>query len=449
MKTKFLLLISGVFLLSNIAFTQDKIYIKVGEAKIKKSVVAIADFKNLTPGFEAGEGKAFSRNVKEIINSDLNFTNLFTLQSTAAFIEKSSDAGLTLETFKLSDWSSIGTEFLVKSGLSLNADSLAFEVRVYNVALAKQVLGKRYIAKMSEPKILAHTVANDIVEALTGKPGIFFTKIAMVCEKSGQKEIWVTEFDGSNPKQLTNHKTLAFAPAWNKDNRKIAYSVYMRNAKNIKNIDLYELDLSSRKSRLLSNRKGINSGAVYSPVDNTLALTMSFLGNPEIFSLNSESLEVTRLTKSLGFDVDPSFSPDGKKLAYVSSRSGQPHVYLQDLSSGNSNRLTFAGKYNATPDWAPSGEKIVFAGYLESHFDLFLMNPDGTALERLTKNEGNNEDPRFSPDSNFITFSSNRSGQKNVYIISVDGLYTKRISFGLGNCTAPRWSNASKTPIGL
>lgn len=448
MKMKTLLTFTFGLIFTFSVFAQDKIYIKVGEAKVKKSVVAIPDIKFQTPGFEAGEGKAFARAVKELINSDLVFTNLFTIQSPSAFIEKS-DAGLTMETFKLSDWSSIGTEFLVKTGLTLNPDNVAFEVRVYNVSLAKQVLGKRYLSKLSEPKVLAHSVANDIVEALTGKPGIFFSKIAMVCEKSGQKEIWVTDFDGSNPKQLTNHKTLAFAPAWSPDNRKIAYSVYMRNAKNIKNIDLYELDLSSRKSKLLSNRKGINSGAVYNPDGNSLALTMSFLGNPEIFSLNIGNLEVTRLTKSLGFDVDPSFSPDGKKLAYVSSRSGQPHVYIHDMASGNSSRLTFAGKYNATPDWSPAGDKIVFAGYLESHFDIFMMSPDGTALERLTKNEGNNEDPRFSPDSNFITFSSNRSGQKNVYIISVDGLYTKRITFGLGNCTAPRWSFATKTPIGL
>ncbi len=422
-----------------------QIYIPVGEARVKRSVLAIPETKYLSAGFDSGDTKGFTRTVKDVIASDLAFTELFTMQSASAFIEKSS-AGLTLDQFHLSDWSTIGAEFLLKTGITLTGESVAYEVRLYNVPLARQAFGKRYVAKLNEPKILAHTVANDVMEALTGHGGLFFAKLAMVCDKNGTKEIWVTDFDGANPKQVTNHRTLAFAPAWSRDNRKIAYSVYMRNARNVKNIDLYELDLGTRRSRLLSNRRGINSGAVYSPDGRHLALTMSFLGNPEIFQLDLANLEVARPTKSFGVDVDPAYSPDGKKLLFVSTRSNQPHVYMMKIGGGETTRLTFAGKYNATPDWSPTGAKLVFAGYLESHFDLFIMNPDGTGLERLTKNEGNNEDPRFSPDGSFIAFSSNRTGQKNIYVISIDGQNTRRITYGLGNCTSPRWDYPERNP---
>lgn len=417
-----------------------KIYIPVGEARVKKSVLAFPETKYLSSGLDSGDSRGLARTLKDLITSDLEFTNLFTFQSPAAFIEKPG-AGVTLDTFRVSDWTTIGTEFLLKTGITINGESVAYEARLFDVLGAKQIHGKRYVAKADESRLLAHTIANDIIEALTGRPGVFLNKIAMVCDKGGHKEIWLTDFDGSNPKQLTRHGTLAFAPAWSPDNSKLAYSLYTRNAKNIKNIDLYEYDFNSGKARLLSNRKGINSGADYSPDGKRIALTMSFLGNPELFLLDPRSLEVSRLTKSLGFDVDPAWSPDGRRMAFVSSRSNQPMVYAMSSDGSGITRLTFAGVYNATPDWSPDGRKIAFASHLEKHFDLFVMNADGTALERLTKNEGSNEDPRYSPDGNFLVFTSNRTGQKNVYVISVDGQNTRRITYGLGNCEAPRWSH--------
>lgn len=450
MRNLFLCLATLCALISSNIARAGQIYIPVGEARVKRSVLAFPETKFVSPGTDSDRNGA-ARVIRDAILSDLNFTNLFTMQSPAAFIEKG-DAGLTLDTFRISDWSTIGTEFLIKTSISVIGENISYELRLYDVLGSKQILGKRYVAKVTEPKVLAHSAANDLVQALTGKPGIFFTKIAMVCDKSGQKEIWVMDFDGSNPHPLTSHRSLAFAPAWATDNRKIAYSLYTKNAKNVKNIDLYELDLGTRKSRLLSNRHGINSGAAYSPDGRHLALTMSFLGNPEIFLLDPATHDVTRLTRSLGTDVDPAWAPDGKRIAFVSTRSNQPMVFTGNVDTLKTNpntaqRLTFAGKYNATPTWAPDGKRIAFAGYNESRFDLFLMNSDGSSLERLTKNEGSNEDPHFSPDGNFLAFTSNRTGKKDIYVTSVDGQFTKRLTWNLGNCEAPKWSWMASTPL--
>lgn len=417
-----------------------QVYIPVGEAKVKKSIVAFPDFKYEAPFSRVQDSKGIARTIKDLIIHDLDFTNLLTFQSSSAFIENG-NAGITLETFRLSDWSAIGTEFLIKTSISQTLDKLNLEVRLYDVIGKKQIFGKRYAAKQTEALILAHTAANELIEALTGKKGIFFTKIVMVCDKTGKKEIWISDFDGSNPRVVTHHGTLAFSPAWSIDNKRIAYSVYTKNSRNVKNIDLYELDLKNGHSKLLSNRPGINSGAIYSPDRRRLALTMSFLGNPEIFFLDPIARTVTRITRSLGVDVDPDFSPDGKKIAFVSTRSNQPMVYLANIDGSNVTRVTFAGELNATPRFSPNGSKIVFAGYNDKHFDLFTINTDGSNLERLTKNEGSNEDPDYSPDGNFIAFSSKRTGQKNVYVISADGMTTRRLTYGLGSCEAPRWSH--------
>ncbi len=428
-----------------------QVYIPVGEARIKKSVLAFSPTKYLGAGFDSGDSKSTARTIRETVLADLTLTNLFTIQNESAFIEKP-EAGLTLDAFRISDWSTIGTEFLIKTGISITGGSFAYEVHLYDVLGSKQVLGKRYVARVEEPKLLAHTIANDLYEALTGRPGVFFTKIAMVCDKTGKKEVWTMDFDGSNPKQLTSHRSRAIAPAWSADNRKIAYSVYTKNGRNVENIDLYEMDLKTKAARLLSNRKGINSGAAYSPNGSQIALTMSFLGNPEIFTLNPNTREVTRLTKSFGVDVDPSWSPDSKQIAFISTRSGAPMVYRANVEALKSNpnaatRVTFAGSYNSATAWAPYGGKIAFSSQQNGRFDLFLINVDGSNLERLTKDEGINEDPHFSPDGNFIVFTSNRAGQKNIYMITADGQFTRRLTYGLGNCEAPKFSWSTALPL--
>ena len=421
------------------AFAVQKPYISVGAAQTKKTVLAFPKIKTSS----AVLTKA-SEVLSETIQHDLEFMDLFKFLDSNAFIEPSESDGITLNSFKFQDWTRIGAEFLIKSQLLPSSDKkLTYEVHVFDTIGAKEIFSKKYLSSLDQIKPLAHTFSNDLVHSLTGLPGIFLTKIAMSCDGSGKKEIYMMDFDGSNVKQITRHRSISFAPSWSHDGKKLAYSVYNRHEKNIKNIDLFEFDFDSQSIRLLSNKKGINSGASYSPDGKTLALTLSYSGTPSIYKYDLKTRATTLLTKSLAFDVDPSWSADGSKIAFVSSRTGVPMIYSMKSDGSETQRLTYAGRYNATPSWSPQNNKIAFAGWIDKAFDVFVMNPDGTHIERLTKNQGSNEDPYFSPDGNFIVFSSNRTGQKNIYVMNVDGSFVKRLTYGLGNCVSPKWSPPS------
>ena len=415
--------------------------IAVGTAKVRKTVLA---FPSMIARSPIASLQGSPSTVIDTVKNDLLFLDLFKILDSKAFVEPPG-AGITLDKFRLSDWTSVGTDFVAKTAMSREGSTLTMEAYLYETSTGKAVLAKRYTAETSGVQNLAKTFANDIVTALTGMPGIFQTKIAMVCEKTrGRKEIWAMDFDGTNAQQITNHRSLAIAPAWSPDGTKIAYSLFTKRADGNRNIDLFEYDFRSKTVRMLSNRTGINSGAAYSPNGSRIALTMSFLKNPEIFTLDSSSSEVTRLTSSGGSNVDPSWSPDGSQIAFVSSRAGPSMIYKMNADGSGVTRLTYAGKYNATPSWSPRNNKIAFAGFIDSHFDLFIMNPDGSNIQRLSERQGNNEDPNFSPDGNLIVFSSNRTGGKNIYVTNIDGSFVRRLTFGMGDCVAPRWSNPPK-----
>ena len=418
------------------AAPKEQAYIAVGQAKARKTIIAL-------PGFVGPANlKSAGDSTLETVRSDLLYMESFQILDAKAYLDNS--AGVTPGSFQMSNWSSIQAEFVFKAELKPTEGGLALEGYLYNVGSGAAVLTKRYVSPLGELKTLSHTVANDIVKTITGLPGIFLTKIAMVCDRTKHKEIYSMDFDGSNVRELTHHRSVTLTPAWSPDGTKIAYSLIAKNKKNVKNTNLYEFDFKSSRIKMLSDRMGINSGAHYHPDGKKIALTMSFLGNPEIMVFDPDSKSVTRLTNSPGVDVDPNWAPDGKHLSFVSNRAGAPMVYRMNDDGSDVRRLTFAGSYNATPSWSPQNNKIAFAGWLDGRFDIFLMNPDGSNIERLTKNQGNNEDPSFSPDGNFVVFSSNRAGQKNIYAMNIDGTFVKRLTYGLGDCVSPRWSNTPR-----
>jgi TolB protein len=419
---KFITLLMLSTLVASVSNAQST-YVAVGEAKTKRPVLA------LIPSDPA---------IEKTIESDLTWVDQFTFLPSSAFPQATVSG---VGDIKTAEWLKTGADYLGFSTYKLEAGKVVYEFHLFVLGSNHEILAKRYTSTPSETKVLAHTVANDVLLNITGRKGIFLTKIAMVCDKTGKKELYTMNFDGTDARQITKLHSLTMSPAWSTDGNKMGFSVYNHHSDGTKNLDLFEYNFKTAALRMISNKKGINSGATYQPGSNKIAATLSYSGNPNLYLIDTETKNITPLTKSLGFDVDPNFSPDGSKLAFVSSRSGNPMVFVTDVATpSNAKRLTYAGKYNASPSWAPDSKKIVFAGWLEKHFDIFTITADGAKIDRLTKDEDNNEDPNYSPDGSFVVFTSGRSGGKNIFVMGSDGRNAKRLTFGMGSCAAPKWS---------
>lgn len=85
------------------------------------------------------------------------------------------------------------------------------------------VLSKNYNGSAREN---THRFADDIIETLTGNKGFATSKIAFIATRSGKKEVYVGDYDGSNVRQLTHDSVISVHPSISADGQRIAYTGY-------------------------------------------------------------------------------------------------------------------------------------------------------------------------------------------------------------------------------
>lgn len=332
--------------------------------------------------------------------------------------------------------------------------ALRYEVHTYDVATGRRIIAEKGALISGKIREAAHGISDYIYQSIIKKKSIFQSKILFVSDKTGsksspRKELYIMDFDGYNKKQLTFHGGTVISPAISRDRSRVLYSLIRDVEKKKKrNINLRMLNLKTGKDTLLSKRNGINSGAIFMPNDeNKIVLTLSHIGNAELFIMDLSSRKLTRLTKHYAPDVDPSVSVDGTRLAFLSGRAGAAMIYTSLINGLEKKvkRISYVGKYNATPRFSPDGSEIAFSSWLDNRFDIFRIDADGANLSRLTKDFGSNEDPSYSNDGQFLAFSSQRvlsrtKAVQNIYIMDRNGEILGPVTKNFGNCITPRWT---------
>lgn len=442
-------------LLQSVSHAQNDIKIDLGKARTKKSLLAFPPLQ-FTGSPVGSKYQIVGAEIFSVVTNNLSVAPYFQFIPQKAFLEDTSKTGLTPapgnpQGFRFQSWSAIGAEFLIRGAFSLAGDDLSLEAYVYHVGKAQLVMGKKYRGTAGSARRIAHTFSNDILEALTGKKGMYLSKIVMTSDRSGgkEKEVYIMDWDGANLIKVTNHRSIALSPAWSPDAKKIAYTAYVqRKSSKMRNADLFVYDLSSGRRTITSYRPGINSGANFDPDNKHIYLTISQGRSPDIYKMNFNGEIIKKITNGpIGaINVEPAVSPDGSKIAFSSDRAGRPMIYVMNADGSSPKRITFAGAFNSSPVWSPDGSKIAFAAQDSNNFDIFVMNADGTGMIRLTSAKkpnglpSNNEDPSFSPDGRFVMYTSNRTGKNQIFISTADGTEERRVTQDNFNYYKPKWS---------
>jgi TolB protein len=301
-----------------------------------------------------------------------------------------------------SNWTVIGSELLVTGGVTTYDDLIEIELRLMDTFKGRMLIGKRYKGTKDNFREMILRFGSEVIKLLTGREGIFNSKIAFLSNQTGNKEIYICDFDGYGPERYTRNNNITLFPAWSTDGKWMAYTSY-KNQKP----ELFIRHIEENHGTIVS-KKGINSTPAWIPGKFELAATMSFSGDQEIYMLTGNGKIIKRLTYSKGIDSSPAFSPGGKKMAFVSRRSGTPQIFIMDLDLGSSRRLTFTGRYNTQPNWSPTGDKIAFTAMEKGVTNINIINVDGTGQVQLTYDAGDNESPSWSPEGSLIVFSSTR-----------------------------------------
>ncbi len=322
---------------------------------------------------------------------------------------------------------------LLKSAYGVQGDTAIIECRLVDQVLHREVIAKRYSGRVKDLRRMGHAFSDEVLRVLTGAKGPFTGKIAYVSKVSGNKEIFIMDYDGHNPQRLTNNGSINLYPDFAPSGKELIYTSYKKG-----NPDLYRRELFTGQEARVSSRSGLNAMGVFSPDGNKIALVLSKDGNSEIYQIGRDGKEAVRLTNNHAIDVSPAWSPDGSRVAFVSDRMGKPQIFVMDANGGNLRRLTTNGAYNVTPRWSPKGDRIVYARK-EGGFQIYAINPDGSGDTQLTS-AGSNEHPRYSPDGRFIVFSSTRDGGEGLYLMRADGSGQTRISPDRALNTHPTWS---------
>lgn len=438
-------------------FADEQLYIKIGDAKTKKSLVGFPQFNYSGSPAIATKHFALGAEMYNVIQNDLDVSGYFQFISSSAFLEDGKKAGLkpfpgSANGFKFDSWKPLSADFLIKGEFVVDKDDqLELEIYLYHVPKSGLVFGKKYRGPKSTLRKIAHTFANDVLKNLTDKSGPFNSKFVFSSDRGGNKyrEIYTMDWDGVEIEKISNHNSIALSPAWSPDAKKVAYTAYVqKKSTKMRNADLFLFDLEKSKRTNLSFRTGINSGAAFSPNGNSIFLTISQGVTPNIFKINLDGEVQGKITNGPGnaLNVEPAVSPDGKKLAFSSDRSGKPMIYVMDIDGTNVTRVTFGGVFNSAPAWSPDGKKIAFAGQDAGNFDIFLMDVSGQNITRVTSAKkangkaADNEDPHFSPDGRFIVYTSNRTGKNQIYFSTVDGSEERRVTQDGHNYYKPKWS---------
>ena len=103
-----------------------------------------------------------------------------------------------------------------------------FDVRQANPGSA-QLIAKVYLGSLDEAgsRKVAQEFAADILKQF-GATSLIGTRIYFVSDRSGHKEIWSMNYDGSDQKQFTNYRSITTFPAISPDGTKIAFTTYPR-----------------------------------------------------------------------------------------------------------------------------------------------------------------------------------------------------------------------------
>jgi len=407
---------------------------------VSKARVAVPDF-----AARSQQAQPLEKTFHDVLWADLDYSGVLDLVSPSFYPTSvpSQPSELKAEQWSLAPASAYMLAYgsLTLEGTSLSVAAYLSDVHNPTAPIPLQKIYRDDGTDLGARRI-AHKFADDIIAVLTGGlPGIAQTQIAYVSSKSGNKEIWVMDYDGANQHQLTHLKSVALTPRWSPDSTRIAFTCFVPFRATISaEICIY----STASNRLITfpRFRGTSASPAFSPDGEDIAFMSSQNGDPQIYTADAGGARLHRLTDAAGVNTSPVWNPKtGKQIIFVSDRGGEPVLYMMDSDGANVQKIDMPDMgYVVDPSWSPNGQLLAFAWRRPTgNFDIYVMDIVSHQLLELTKDESRNERPSWAPDGRHIVFESTRSGTRQIWSMLADGSMARQLTFESQN-ESPNWS---------
>ncbi len=404
---------------------------------------AVPDFVALSSDAET---QAAARAIGAVLWDDLQFEREFYMIPRDTY--GSIPSAKSFQEVPFDRWLELGADGVIIGFVQRTGTGVTVQVRVFNVRTRTSVFAKEYSGAASNPRLYAHTVADEVHQQQRGLRGVARTKLTFSSDRDGEraaggvpnrniKEIYVADYDGANQRRVTVTKALNIFPVWSSDGRALAYTSYRRN--NSPDIYISSIYQGTPPETPLKGR-GQNWLSSWSPDGTRIAFTSNRDGNAELYVMNRDGSNVRRLTNHPSIDTTPTWSPGGNEIAFTSDRSGRPQIYLIPADGGVAPRRISNESWADRATWAPAPyNEIAYSALIGSTNNIRIYDVASGERRQITFGEGSNESPVFSPNGRHIAFMSTRRGRSHIFTIGRDGKNLRQITTS-GNNYTPDWS---------
>lgn len=427
MKKTITLLVTAIAWLLSPAAMAD-LDITVSKGSIAAQPIAVVPF---------AQPQGAPADVAKIVAADLDRSGLFrSLPREDMRFELPTDAAQV----DYRTWRALNQDALVIGRVQALPNGAAkVDAELFDVARTTKILDIEATApRASDWRSMAHKVADQIFERLTGIKGIFDTRIAYVTvtkAADGKRQyrlIWA-DADGENPREIARSNEPLLSPAWSPDGKRLAYVAFEGGRSKI----IIQTPTTGQYVTFLAE-KGINGAPAWTPDGSKLVVTLSFETNSDIYVIDLATKSRRRLTDSYAIDTEPTVSPDGRTVAFLSDRGGSAQIYEVSISGGTPKRLTFQGRRSEQPRFSPDGKTLALVNYDGSGYRIGLLDLASGNLKILSDGPLD-EGPSFAPNGATVIYTEQGPNGAELATVSIDGRVRQQLR-QTGDVREPAWA---------
>lgn len=380
---------------------------------------------------------ALPEDLAQIIGNDLRNSGTFEPLARQNMISQPAQASEVI----FRDWSAVGAQYVLVGKITPDAGRLQVNYAVLNVSTEQVMLSGSVSGSVQQLRDLAHHIADQSYEKLTGVKGAFSTRLLYVtAERFSASNTRFTlqraDYDGARAVTLLQSREPILSPSFAPDGKRIAYVSFEQKRPRI-----FVQNIETGHREQITNYEGLNGAPAWSPDGKRLAFVLSRDGNPEIYVMDMGSRQVRRVTQHAAIDTEPFWGKDGQSIYFTSDRSGKPQIYRMNINGGAAERVTFIGNYNANPKLS-ADEKTLVMIHRQDGYTVFKVAAQDLQRGnlRILSETSLDESPTVAPNGTMVIYATQQQGKGVLMLASINGRVRLPLPSIQGEVREPSWS---------